>query len=156
MQIRELLSKETVVIGLAAEDKATAIAAVIELLANHSAINDIEAVRAAVIEREELMSTGVGKGLALPHAKTRSVQASVAALAITKDPIEYDAVDGEPVRIIFLLVGPLDAKSQHVRILSRISRLMNRADVRAKFLSATSSAELLKYVEESESQLLSN
>ncbi len=156
MQIRELLSEETVVVGLTTENKTTAIADVIELLANHGAIDDIEAVRAAVVEREALMSTGVGKGFALPHAKTRSVQASVAALAITEDPIEFDAVDGEPVRIIFLLVGPLDAKAQHVRILSRISRLMNRDDVREKFLSATTNTELLKLVEESESQILYN
>jgi PTS system fructose-specific IIA component len=119
-------------------------------------VEDLASVRDAVFEREELMSTGVGKGLALPHAKTRGVKETVAAMGITGGPIDFQAVDSEPVRIVFLLVGPPDAKSSHVRILSRISRLMNRQDVREGIIASTSAADLLKLLDQYEKQLIPN
>ncbi len=99
------------------------------------------------------MSTGVGKGLGLPHAKTAAVNGILAALAVCKHPVDFESIDNEPVRIVFLLVGKQDAKSQHVRILSRISRMMNQKDTRDRILAATTSEELLSVIEEVESQL---
>jgi len=156
MRISELLNEKNVVVPLVAEDKHSAISELIDVLAPDSKVEDLEAVRSAVFEREELMSTGVGKGLALPHAKTKGVRDTVAALGITSTPIEFEAVDSEPVRIVFLLVGPPDAKSSHVRILSRISRLMHRKDVRDGILGSKSTADLLKLLDQYEKQLIPN
>ena len=78
-----------------------------------------------------------------------------AALAVTDGNVDFDAIDGEPVRILFLLVGPPDSMSQHVRILSRISRLMNRDEVRDRVLATESATSLVELIEESENRLMS-
>lgn len=154
MQISDFLTSDTVAVDLMAEDKNDLIESMIRLLASHGDVTDLDEVRRAVIERENMMSTGVGKGLALPHAKCEAVTDTVAALATLKNPVEYGSIDDEPVRIAFLLVGTPDAKSQHVKVLSRVSRLMNRKSIRSELLSSTSPSELLDIFREAEAGLL--
>jgi PTS system fructose-specific IIA component len=154
MQINEFLSVETVAVDLEADNKDDLISRMIDLLSHHSEVLDIEEVRRAVVERENMMSTGVGKGLALPHAKCEAVSDTVAALATLERPVDYGSIDDEPVRIVFLLVGTPDAKSQHVKVLSRVSRLMNREAIRSDLLSSKSPAELLDSFREAEATLL--
>ncbi len=155
MQIHELLSAETTVVGLQAGKKDSVLSEMVDLFDGHPAVTDLELVREAVMEREAEMSTGVGKRFGLPHAKTTGVSSTIAALAVTDGNVDFDAIDGEPVRILFLLVGPPDSMSQHVRILSRISRLMNRDEVRDRVLATESATSLLELIEESENRLMS-
>ncbi|NNF03371.1 MAG: PTS sugar transporter subunit IIA [Rhodothermales bacterium] len=154
MQISDFFSAQTVAVDLRAADKDALIDAMIDLLSSHERVKDLEEVRRAVKERESMMSTGVGKGLALPHAKSEAVSDTVAALATLENPVEYGSIDDEPVRIAFLLVGTPDAKSQHVKVLSRVSRLMNRESIRASLLRSTTPAELLDTFREAEAGLL--
>ena len=154
MQIHEFLDPGAVSVGLTADNKEDLIVRMIDLLAANEAVKDVSRIKEAVLERESTMSTGVGKGLALPHAKTDAVRQTVASIATLTEPIEYGSIDDEPVRIVFLLVGTPDAKSQHVKILSRISRLMNRDSFREHLLECTSPEELLTAFRESESNLL--
>ena len=154
MQVIELLSPETVRVGLVGDDKRAVIEAMIDLLAGDPSVRDLDEVRRVVLEREDIMSTGVGKGLALPHGKTSAVTGNVAALALTKSPVDFEAIDDQPVRLVFLLVGTPEAKSLHVKILSRISRLMNRDDVRKRMLAARTDQELYRAVMEGEASLL--
>lgn len=154
MQISDFLTSDTVAVDLLAEDKKGLINAMIKLLASHDHVTDIDEVQRAVIERENMMSTGVGKGLALPHAKCDAVTDTVAALATLKKPVEYGSIDDEPVRIAFLLVGTPDAKSQHVKVLSRVSRLMNRESIRSGLLSSKTPEKLLDIFREAEAGLL--
>ena len=156
MRISDLLSEEQIVIGFSPTDKNSTISQLVDVIATSSKVDDLEAIREAVFEREELMSTGVGKGLALPHAKTTGVLDTVAALAVLSTPVDFDAIDEEPVSIVFLLVGPPDSKSQHVRILSRISRLMNRQEIRERIIASTSPTELLTLLVQFEKQLISD
>lgn len=152
-QIHPMLSPEVVEVHMEAADKFDVISQMVDLLdgANES-IHDLEQVREAVFEREKRMSTGVGKGLGLPHAKSPAVEKTLAAFATTKTPIDFDAIDGEPVQIIFLLVGPESAKSQHIKLLSRISRLMNRRELRERLLEAETPAEVIEVFRESEAK----
>lgn len=154
MQISDFLSATTVAVDLTADGKEGLIDAMIELLSSHEQVTDLEEVRRAVKERENMMSTGVGKGLALPHAKCDAVTDTVAALATLRTPVEYGSIDDEPVRIAFLLVGTPDAKSQHVKVLSRVSRLMNRESIRTGLLKSRQPAELLDTFREAEAGLL--
>ncbi|MDQ7039460.1 MAG: PTS sugar transporter subunit IIA [Rhodothermus sp.] len=153
-QIHQLLAPETIRVGLPGHTKEEVLNQLIELLRGHPAVRDLEAVRQAVLARERMMSTGVGKGLGLPHAKTPAVTATVAAFAITAEPVDFDAIDQQPVRLLFLLVGPEAAKSQHIKLLSRISRLMNRDGFRTRLLKAHTPEEVLHLFEEGESQLV--
>jgi fructose-specific phosphotransferase system IIA component len=153
-QLYQLLTPETIRVGLPGRRKDEVIDALVDLLAELPAVRDAERVRTAVFEREQVMSTGVGKGLALPHAKTPAVTETVAAFAVTQEPVEFGAIDTQPVRLIFLLVGPETAKSQHIKLLSRISRLMNRDAFRKRLLEATDAQQVLDIFEAGESQLL--
>ncbi|ARA91848.1 PTS sugar transporter subunit IIA [Rhodothermaceae bacterium RA] len=153
-EIHQLLSPRAISVGLPGATKTDVLNNLIDLLQGHPLVQDLEAVRAAVFEREEMMSTGVGKGLALPHAKTAAVSGTVAAFAVTAAPVPFDAIDHLPVRLLFLLVGTEAAKSQHIKVLSRVSRLMNQEAFRERLLQAGSAEEVLTIFTESEAELL--
>ncbi len=136
MKISDILSTDVIAVNLEAADKEDSIKKVIDLGAKSNKILDIEKVSGTIFEREKLVSTGVGKGFAIPHGKTDSIVDVVAAFAITKDPIDFDSIDGEPVRFIFLLIGKENLLNTHIKLLSRISRLMNKDEFREKLLEA--------------------
>lgn len=105
--------------------------------------DQLKAIRKAVFERESIMSTGVGKGLAIPHGKVELIKHSYASFAILANPVEYESIDGNPVQLVFLLVGPESESSRHIKLLSHISRLMIHASFRETLLSCTEPAEIL-------------
>ena len=98
------------------------------------------------------MSTGVGMGLALPHARSAAVNDTVAAFATTANGVPFSAHDGQPVSMIFLLVGPEGERSRHIRLLGRISRLMNRDAFRQRLLDATTPDEALTLFRDAEAE----
>jgi len=154
LEIHDLLTPSTVQVGMPGTTKEEVLNNLIDTLADHTAVRDIDGVRRAVFEREHIMSTGVGKGLALPHAKTGAVHESIAAFAATDHPIDFGSIDDQPVRLIFLLVGTESAKSEHIKILSRVSRLMNRDRFRNRLLDARSPVEIMSIFEEGETELM--
>jgi PTS system fructose-specific IIA component len=152
-QIHPMLTPDVVEVHVEETDKFDVIGRMVDLLnGENESIHDIDQVREAVFSREKRMSTGVGKGLGLPHAKSPAVEKTLAAFATTKTPIDFDAIDGQPVQIIFLLVGPESAKSQHIKLLSRISRLMNRQELRESLLKANTPAEIIEVFRENETK----
>lgn len=152
-EINQLLDPERIRIGLPGTEKSEVIDALIDVLAGDDAISNLEAVRAAIFEREKKMSTGVGKGLGLPHAKTPAATETVAAFATTEEPIDFGAVDDVPVRLLLLLVGPEEHKSRHVKILGRISRLVSRDALRERLLQAESPQTVIEILREGEAEL---
>lgn len=154
LEIHDLLSPDTVRVGLPGMTKEEVLENVIQLLEGHPAVRNLEEVRQAILARERMMSTGVGKGLALPHAKSPAVRESVAAFAVTQEPIDFGSIDSTPVRLIFLLVGTEAAKSEHIKILSRVSRLMNREHFRERLLRVGRPEEVVAAFEAGESDLL--
>lgn len=151
-QIHALLGPEVVRVGLRAKDKEDLIRRMVALLDGKKGVESTSALEEAVLERESRMSTGVGKGLALPHAKSDATSRTLAAFATTAEPVEYEAMDGEPIRIVFLLVGPERSKSQHIKLLSRISRLMNREEIRDRLLEASTSEKIIAVFQEGEAE----
>jgi mannitol/fructose-specific phosphotransferase system IIA component (Ntr-type) len=99
------------------------------------------------------MSTGVGKGLGLPHAKTAAATETVAAFATTAAAVDFGAIDDQPVRLVLLLVGPEGDKSQHIKILGRISRLASRDGLRDRLVDATEPTEVIEILTEGERDL---
>ena len=152
-EINQLLLPEHVRIGLPGSSKRELIDALVDVLQGHPGVDRLEDVRSAIFEREEMMSTGVGKGLGLPHAKTSAVTETVAAFATTAEPVDFGAIDDEPIRLLLLLVGPEEHKSQHVKILGRISRLVSRDGFRDRLLSAEAPATVIDVLREGEAAL---
>ena len=152
-EINQLLRPEQVRIGLPGSTKSEVINALIDVLEGHPDVDRLDAVREAIFEREEMMSTGVGKGLGLPHAKTSAVTETVAAFATTATPVDFGAIDDEPIRLLLLLVGPEEHKSQHVKILGRISRLISRDELRRRLLEAEAPETVIEILREGEASL---
>ncbi len=125
----------------------------VDLLAGSPEVNDLDAVLAAVEAREKVLTTAVGEGLAIPHARTECVSHTIAAFANTAEPVEFGALDEKPVRLVFLLVGPESDNGKHVRYLSRASLLFCRSSLRASLLEAGSGEELRRLIEKAETEL---
>lgn len=152
-EINQLLSPDRIRIGLAGTSKEGVIESLVDVLRGHEGIDQLDAVRQAIFERENMMSTGVGKGLGLPHAKTPAATETVAAFATTAEPIDFGAIDDDPVRLLLLLVGPETHKSQHVKILGRISRLVSRDGLRERLLAAERPEAIIDILREGEAVL---
>lgn len=156
MKISELLNEENILLNLEAKDKYDLIDKLINVVAKSDKVLDLEKVRNCVYEREKILSTGVGKGFAVPHGKTDAVTDILIALAVTKDPVDYEALDNQPVRIALLIVGKDSLVSSHIKLLSRISRLMNNDDFREMLLNAKSKQEILDLFRKEESNYFDN
>jgi fructose-specific phosphotransferase system IIA component len=143
MKISSILTEDLIQVDVPGSTKEEVINAVIDLAAKSQKVKDVEKVRHAIFEREKIMSTGVGKGFAIPHGKTDAVSDIVAAFAVTREPIDYQSLDHEPVRLLFLLIGKDSLVGAHIKLLSRISRLMNKEELRTRLLHATSATEIL-------------
>jgi len=154
-EINQLLRPEQVRIGLPGTSKTGVIDALVDLLGGHEDIDSLEAVRRAIFDREEMMSTGVGKGLGLPHAKTAAASDTVAAFATTAEPVDFGAIDDEPIRLLLLLVGPEGHKSKHIKILGRISRLVSRDDLRERLIEAERPETIIDLIRQGEVELRS-
>ncbi len=144
MNIFSLLNTKTVLPNLKADDKAEVLDKMVSSLKDNVSNEELEKIREAVFEREKIMSTGVGKGLAIPHGKAAGIEQTYASFAILKEPVDYEAIDDQPVNMIFLLVGPQASNSFHIKMLSRISRLMNNSDFRDRLRQCNSSEQIIE------------
>ena len=144
MKITEVLEEQLVQTNLAGTTKEEVINAMVDLVAKSSKVLDTEKVRQAIFEREKIMSTGVGNGFAIPHGKTDAVSDIIAAFATTAQPIDYQSLDEKPVRLVFLLIGRDNMVGPHIKLLSRISRLMGKEDFRNRLLELKTPQEVLE------------
>ena len=144
MKVCDLLNENFIIADLKGDAKEEVINELIDLFKDDSRITDLEKVREAVLEREKIMSTGVGKGFAIPHGKTNAVNDILAAFGKTKKPIEYESLDNQPVHLVFLLVGKDNLVSKHIKLLSRISRMMNKDEFRKNLIDAGTREEILE------------
>lgn len=150
MRLTDLLGPERVRVPLASTSKDDLLRELVELLIGPGDAGRVEEVLGAVRERETVLSTGIGGGVAIPHAKTDAVDTLRIAAGRCAAPVDYDALDGEPVRLCFLLVGPESDPSGHVKALSRIARVVRGEDVRSRLASASDTAEFLRLLAEAE------
>lgn len=152
--LSELLSAERVKVPLASRTKGDVLRELVELVAPSAGRGgdavDPESILESVRERESVLSTGIGDGVAIPHGKTPHVDQLVLAAGVAREPIDFDALDGKPVQLFFLLVGPESAAGAHVKALSRISRLLRRESLRASLVAAQSAPDFLRLIRDLE------
>jgi PTS system fructose-specific IIA component/PTS system nitrogen regulatory IIA component len=156
MKLSDFVVKEAILTDLKVATKETAIRAMVESLGAKGSIKagEQESIIAAILKREELGSTGIGKGVAVPHTKHPSVDRLVATIALSKDGVEFSSLDGEDVHILFLLVSPPDRPGDHLRALENISRHL-RNDNFCNFLKQAPSADaVIELLEEADSNQL--
>lgn len=151
MLLTEVLTPARVRVPLAAADKRAVIEELVRFLVE-SAGGDYADVLAAVEDREAVLSTGIGYGVALPHGRTPSVPDLALVCGRSERPIAFEAIDGEPVRLFFLLVSPERCAGQHVKALSRIARLVRRESLRGQLLAARSAAAFYQALVDAEAR----
>jgi len=147
VRLSELLSPARIRVPLRAADKEGVLRELVEMVGNGGLSDE---VLAAILERERQFPTGIGYGVAVPHGKTPALSALVVVAGTTPAPVPYETIDGEPVRLFFLLAGPESAAGAHVKALSRISRLVRREPVRGRLLGARTPEEFYRAVCEAE------
>jgi len=150
MKVYDLLNREVIISDLKGKNKEEIINELIDLFKNDPRVTDLEKVRQSVLERERIMSTGVGKGFAIPHGKTNSINEVLAAFGKANVPFDYKALDNQPVNLVFLLVGKENLVSTHIKLLSRISRMMNKDEFRKSLADAASADEILSIFKKEE------
>jgi PTS system fructose-specific IIC component len=151
LQLADLLDIECIRIPLESRTKDELLRELVSVLAKGDGLDDVEAVLQAVRDREAILSTGIGHGVAIPHGKSAVVPELRMAAGRTAAPVDFDALDGQPVELLFLLVGPETAAGPHIKALSRISRLVRRDEIRDRLVHAASPQEFLDALREAES-----
>jgi fructose-specific phosphotransferase system IIA component len=142
MKISDLLNFDNILPSLEATSKEHAFTAMVDAMKKSVGFDLSEKALQAVLDREAIMSTGVGKGLAIPHGRIAGITGNYAAFACLKNSLNYGSIDGKDVNMIFMLVGPETQNSLHIKLLSRISRLMNNDDFRAALLKCETAEEI--------------
>ena len=135
MKFSDFVSVPAMKADLVAEDKESVIRELVEGLASAGAIKtaDVDGILAAIMKREELGSTGIGRGVAVPHTKHSSVERLVGTVGVSHEGIDFNSLDGDKVKLFFLLISPPDRPGDHLRALENISRQL-RDDTFCRFL----------------------
>jgi PTS system nitrogen regulatory IIA component len=152
MKMIELLDLSSISVDLKSQDKNDVLSELVGLAVESGSIkkSDKNEILEKLKDREVLGSTGIGKGIGIPHAKSSSVKKMTAALAISKKGIDFKSLDGEPTYILFLLLAPGETPGPHLKALAKISRLLDDKFVRDRLRAAKDSREILKIIKEEE------
>jgi PTS system fructose-specific IIA component/PTS system nitrogen regulatory IIA component len=142
MKFADFICGEAISANLAADDKEAVITEIVQSLVKAGKINedDQSGIIGAVMKREELGSTGIGRGVAVPHTKHVSVEKLVGTVAISEAGVDFDSLDGDKVQLFFLLISPPDRPGDHLRALENISRQL-RDDAFCRFLKQSKTAK---------------
>lgn len=147
-QFKKLIKPEVIIANSKAETKDDLLKEMVLLLSNTGNVRDWELVLSDVLSREKIMSTGMEKGIAIPHAKSDGVIAPCVAVCVKKDGIDFGSIDKEPSKIFFMIVSPKKANSPHLQMLASISSIVRNKETLSKILEAKNSEEICKILKE--------
>lgn len=142
MNLLDILSPACIRAPLVGTDKKSVIDELVDVLAAAGRVSDSKALKDAVWQREQTRTTGIGHGLAIPHGKCPGMSGLSMAIGKPSTPMDFEAIDGKPVKLIVLLASPPDRTSDHIQALARISRLMTMDQFREQIYAATTSQEI--------------
>ena len=152
MKITDLLSKETIELNVEAKDKNDIIDKMTRLMLKTGRINNLEEYKNLVLKREEEGSTGVGEEIAIPHGKGECVTEPGLIAMVVPNGVDYDALDGKTVKLLFMIAAPNTSDNVHLDVLSRLSTMLMDSDFKNKLISAKSKEEFLKIIDETEKE----
>jgi nitrogen PTS system EIIA component len=144
--LSDLLTPERVKVPLASHSKGDVLRELVQLAMPSATEDARNRTVSAVLDREALLSTGIGSGIAIPHGRTSDVEQVILTAGLAADGIDFDALDGKPVSLFFLLLGPENAAGAHVRALGRISRILRHEAVRDQLNQATTPEAFLDHL----------
>lgn len=147
MKLSKFSSEELITFELKNTDKDGVIRELVDLASKSNLVKDKEELYRDVVERENLVTTGVGYGVAFPHAKTRATRGIVIAFGRSDEGVDFDAMDKKPVNLFFLIAAPEDAIGAHLNVMARLSFIMKSEENREKLMEVKSPGELLQLID---------
>ncbi len=144
MNPKRVLSKELVILNLAATTKEALIEELVDVLAQSGRVKDKKAALKAAMERERKMSTGLQNGIAIPHGKTDTVESLVASIGIKREGLDFDSLDGQPCQIFLMTLSPASRTGPHIQFLADISRTLHDPAIRQQVLDAKTEEEVVE------------
>lgn len=153
MRIEEILKESCVLADIKGKTKEEVFFELLEALKRASLIHNIEKVVNVILERERLGSTGIGEGVAIPHGKMKGIHDIICAFGRSKDGVDFDAVDRKPVHLFFLLLAPEDSASLHLKMLSRISKILRDPSFRKRLIELTDAHDIYMNIVEEDKRL---
>lgn len=156
MKLTEFVVPEAIIPDLKADSKESAIRQMVGSLKSTGKISesDEEAIVSAILKREELGSTGIGRGVAVPHTKHPSVESIISTVALCHDGLDFESLDGEDVFILFLLISPPDRPGDHLRGLETITRYLKKDDFSSFLKQATTPEQVMDLLQEADDNLV--
>jgi fructose-specific phosphotransferase system IIA component len=143
-RLSELLKPDCIELDLQGKKKPEIIGELLEVISRCADIGDRDAMYDSLMEREELSSTGIGNGIAIPHCLTPKAGATSVAFGRKLEGARFDSVDNQPVTLFFLLIGPEGNPNLHLQLLSKLARYLHDGTFCQKLLSAESSEEVIE------------
>ncbi|MDP8253442.1 MAG: PTS sugar transporter subunit IIA [Candidatus Kaelpia aquatica] len=150
MKISELLDSNFIKLDVESKDKREAIKEIVDLMQGCSQIEDLDSFLGDIYAREKLGSTGIGEGIALPHARSKGVKRLTISFGRSLSGVDFDALDANPAHLIFLIGTPFDDVGNYLKTLAQLSRLLKKEYFRKKLLLAESKEEVLSIFKETE------
>ena len=151
MNLSDYLNGSRIVLNLQGENKKHVLEKLVEILGNQVSINQQNIVDLLVV-REKLSTTGIGFGIAIPHCKSSEVSELQVVVGRFEQGVDFNALDGKPVKLLFLLVAPEQSSSEHLKVLAKIARIAKDEDIRQHILQITDSNAVFDYIKEIESK----
>ncbi|KMJ58014.1 PTS fructose transporter subunit IIA [Bacillus sp. LL01] len=153
MKITDLLTKDTVTLHLRSGNKSDVIKELIDSLAGAGKLADKGKYEEAILAREAQSTTGIGEGIAIPHAKTNAVKTPAIAFGVAKDGIDYESLDGQPSQLFFMIAASEGANNEHLETLSRLSSMLMDSEFRKSLMNASSKEEIIRLIDTKEKEL---
>ncbi len=150
MNLLDIITPDCVRSPLRASDKQGVIGELVDMLGEAGKVTDTENLKQAVWTREQTRTTGIGHGLAIPHGKCAGMTDLAMAIGRPGEPMDFQAIDGQPVRLVVLLASPPDRTSDHIQALARISRLMTMEAFREEIYAADSPEQIYELLKAQE------
>jgi PTS system fructose-specific IIC component len=147
MRITELLTADTILLGLRGTDKPSVIEELVDVLDRAGKLHDRQAFKEAILHRESQTTTGIGDGIAIPHAKTSTVKVPSIAFGRSEVGAEYDSLDGQPTHLFFMIAAEDGANQTHLKALAKLSTVLMNEDARKQLLAASSKEEILAVID---------
>ncbi len=148
MKLSKFSEENLIVFDLKADSKESVIEELVDLINVSNMVSDRDMLLKDIKDREELVTTGIGYGVAFPHAKTRSVKGIVIAFGRSNEGIDFEAIDHKQVNLFFIIAAPEDAIGAHLNVMSRLSYLMKSEENRQTLMTVTSPGEVLELIDQ--------
>ncbi|MBY0755758.1 fructose-specific PTS transporter subunit EIIC [Clostridium sardiniense] len=152
MRITDLLKEQGIELNSKVSNKAEAIDKLVDLMDQAGNLNNKEEYKEAVLKREELSTTGIGDGIAIPHGKSKGVKKAGLSSIVVKEGLDFDALDGQDVKLFFMIAAPEEANNLHLEVLARLSTILMDEEFRNKLINASSKKEFLKLIDDKETE----